>query len=357
MYDIIADLDRWFAQHEDIAIATVIQTWGSSPRGVGSCMAITASGKIAGSVSGGCVEGAVVEAATGVLKTRRGRLLHFGVADETAWEVGLACGGSIDVFVNPLNPTLFTQIRAALAANQASSTITVVGGPDALIGQEALLHQDDAWSWCSLDPSIASLALPAARDALTSGQSRRMTLVGSAQESIEVYIGVLLPPPTLIVVGGAHVSIALVTIARTLGFRTIVVDPRKAFASPERFPHADEIIHLWPDKALRQVGLTRSTAVAVLTHDPKIDDPALLIALPSEAFYVGALGSHTTQAKRRQRLMDNGLSEAQTNRLHGPIGLDIGARTPEEIALAVMSEIVAERDRLRFATLIQEVSA
>ena len=151
----------------------------------------------------------------------------------------------------------------------------------------------------------------------------------------------LLPPPTLVIVGGVHIAIALVKIAKILGYRTVVVDPRRWFGSDSRFPDVDSLMHMWPDKALAQIGLTRSTAVALLTHDRKLDDPGLRVALPSPAFYVGALGSHRTQAKRRQRLLEEGLSEADVDRLKGPIGLDIGAQTPEEIALAIMGEVVA----------------
>jgi xanthine dehydrogenase accessory factor len=155
---------------------------------------------------------------------------------------------------------------------------------------------------------------------------------------------VILPSPTLIAVGGVHITIALMDLAKTLGYRTVVVDPRGAFGNVERFPHVDQLIQAWPQDAFQQVSLTRSTAVAMLTHDPKLDDPALKIALPSPAFYVGALGSKTTQAKRRQRLLDDGLTEAQLDRLHGPIGLEIGAGTPEEIAMSIMAEIVAARN-------------
>jgi xanthine dehydrogenase accessory factor len=347
MRDVIPDIDRWLDQQEDVAVAIVIQTWGSSPRGVGSRMAVSSEGQISGSVSGGCVEGAVAETASEVLKTRRGKLLHFGVADETAWEVGLACGGSIDVFVAPVDVSLYQQIRALVLEGQAASIVTVVGGPETLIGQEVIVRQDGT-TIGALDSAIEPAALSAARSALMSGRSSRMMLDGE----VEVYIDVHLPPPLLIAVGGAHVSIALVTFARTLGYRTVVVDPRRAFANEERFPHADEVIRIWPDKALKQIGITRSTAVAVLTHDPKIDDPALMVALQSPAFYVGALGSRTTQAQRRQRLISNGLPESTLDRLHGPIGLDIGARTPEEIALAVMSEIIAERERIMTAPVV-----
>jgi xanthine dehydrogenase accessory factor len=171
------------------------------------------------------------------------------------------------------------------------------------------------------------------------GKSTRTTL-GESQ----VFLEVVRPAPTLVAVGGVHIAIALTRIAQALGYRTIVVDPRPAFASEARFPHADRVVSDWPDEALGRIGLTAETAVAVLTHDPKLDDPALRAALPSAAFYVGALGSKATQAKRRQRLLEGGLSEEQVDRLHAPIGLDLGGRSPEEIALSVMGEVVAVRN-------------
>src|SRR4029079_624140 len=191
--------------------------------------------------------------------------------------------------------------------------------------------------WGSLGPTLDPAALALAQAGLAAGASSRAELA----EGVEAFVEVVLPPPTLIVIGGVHITIALVALAKTLGYYTIVVDPRKAFGSTERFPHADQLVQAWPDEALAEIPLTRGTAVAMLTHDPKLDDPALRLALPSAAFYVGALGSQTTQPKRRQRLLDDGLSPEQLDRLHGPIGLPLGAQTPEEIALAIMAEIVA----------------
>jgi xanthine dehydrogenase accessory factor len=182
-----------------------------------------------------------------------------------------------------------------------------------------------------------------ARAALAAGQSQRQSLT-PGEQTAELFVEVLLPSPTLIVVGGVHTSITLTALAKTLGYRTVVVDPRKAFGSEARFPHVDQLIQEWPDEALQRVGLTRSSAVAMLTHDPKLDDPGLKVALASSAFYVGALGSKGTQAKRRQRLLADGVTEEQLARLHGPIGLDLGGRTPEEIALAILAEIVAARN-------------
>jgi xanthine dehydrogenase accessory factor len=277
-----------------------------------------------------------------VLKTGQSQLLHFGVADETAWEVGLACGGRIDVFVQPLDATIYDAAHAALTEERPVATATVVRGPDAWVGRAVALR-DDGSVVGTLGDGLDEPALTATREAMIAGQPQQVTLP-QANAEVELFIDVLLPSPTLIAVGGVHIAIALAALARTLGYRTIVVDPRRTFGSEARFPHVDRLIQEWPDDALRQIGLTRSTAVAMLTHDPKLDDPGLLMALPSPAFYVGALGSSKTQAKRRQRLLEAGLTEAQLARLHGPIGLDIGAQTPEEIALAVMAQIVAARN-------------
>jgi xanthine dehydrogenase accessory factor len=357
MRDILPQLDHWLSNDEPIALATVIQTWGSSPRGVGAKMALTPAGEIAGSVSGGCVEGAVFEAGVKVLEAGQPQLLHFGVADETAWEVGLACGGSIEVFVQPLNPGLYDFSRQTIHDECAFANITVIRGPAEQLGH-ALVLRDDGGTLGTLGPALDEIALTAARAALEAGESRRLMVSPPAPSPIqegggrtrpmpevEIFFEVLLPPPTLVIVGGVHIAMALVSIAKTLGYRTIVVDPRRWFGSERRFPHADRLIQSWPDKALTEIGLTRSTAVALLTHDPKLDDPGLKVALPSQAFYVGALGSQKTQARRRQRLLDGGLSEVEVDRLHGPIGLDIGAQTPEEIALAIMGEVVAAQHR------------
>ncbi len=340
MRDVIADIDRWRSENKAVALATVVQTWGSSPRAAGAKMALTPPphNDIAGSVSGGCVEGAVYEEGVQALATGRARLLHFGVADETAWEVGLACGGSIDVFVQPLNAHIYQAIHSTLTEQLPFATVTIVAGPPEILGATLLVHDDGQVSGSLGDWHDA--ALDVSRAALQAGQSRRQKL----SDSVEIFIEVTLPPPTLVIVGGVHIAIALTALAKTLGYRTIVVDPRKAFGNEARFPHADQLIQAWPDEALAQISLTRGTAIAMLTHDPKLDDPALKLALPSSAFYVGALGSPTTQAKRRARLLAEGLTETQINRLYGPIGLDLGARSPEEIALAVMAQVVAARN-------------
>lgn len=339
MRDILSDLDRWRAENKPIALATVIQTWGSSPRRAGAKMALTPDGKITGSVSGGCVEGAVYEAGVDILKSNRPQLLHFGVADETAWEVGLACGGSIDIFVKPLDAAFFSALRSTLMEEQPAVVATVVRGPEKIVGREMLVRED-ATVTGTLGNGLDKQSVDLARETLAQGESRRVMV----QDDVEVFLEVTLPPPTLIVIGGVHITVALVVLAKILGYRTVVIDPRSAFGTAERFPNVDRLIQHWPDDAFQQVPITQSTAIVMLTHDPKLDDPALKIALASPAFYVGALGSRTTQSKRCQRLLVDGLTEEQLNRLHGPIGLDIGAGTPEEIAISIMAEIVAARN-------------
>ncbi len=340
MREIIPDIDRWRAQGQQIALATVIQTWGSAPRGVGAKMAFTPDSQIAASVSGGCVEGAVIEAGSEVLETGRPQLLHFGVADDIAWQVGLACGGTIEVFLERLDTEWYEAYRAALLEERPVAAVTVVRGPADQLGRKLIVEDDGRAS--GYLGGLDETAIELARAALISETLRRVMLDGE----MEVFVEVALPLPQLVIVGGAHIAFALTNIAKTLGYRTVVIDPRRAFASESRFPQVDRLICAWPDEAFGQINLTRATAVVMLTHDPKIDDPALRIALPGPAFYVGALGSNKTQAARRQRLLKAGLSEAQIARLRGPVGLNINARTPEEIALAVMAEIVAVRNAM-----------
>lgn len=338
MRDVVADVDRWLQSGEKVALATVIETWGSAPRVAGSKMAVTANGQVAGSVSGGCVEAAVVEAAGKVLSTGTAQLLHFGVADDTAWAVGLACGGTIDVFVAPLDRAVYEAARSALAADRAFATATMISGPEEPFGRQLFLDAAGR-SVGGFGDALGALAREALGSALGAGRSQRHPLPAA-----ELFLDVTMPAPTLVIVGGVHIAVALAPLAKRLGYRTIVVDPRPAFGTGERFPEADEIVSDWPDDALAQIGLTSATAVATLTHDPKLDDPALRVALASPAFYVGALGSKRTQEKRRARLAEAGLTPEQIGRLHAPIGLDLGGRSPEEIALAVMAQIVAVRN-------------
>jgi xanthine dehydrogenase accessory factor len=342
MKEVLSDIDRWRAEgNTPIALATVIETWGSAPRKVGAKMAVRPDGAMVGSVSGGCVEGAVVEAATETLADGRPQLLEFGVADETAWEVGLACGGQIKVWVEPLDTAVYPFIRQLIGNEQAGACVTILIGRAGLVGRKIVFDGDgrSAGSLGSEELDEAARAV-----AQQSNHSRRVQLTVDSEQlpvdSLEAFVDVYRPAPTLVMVGGVHIAVALTSIAKTLGYQTIVVDPRRAFGSQARFPHVDQLIQAWPEKAFAEIKLTGDTAVALLTHDPKIDDPALHIVLKSSAFYVGALGSNKTHNKRKQRLSDHGFGAAVIDRIHGPIGLDIGADNPEEIALAVMAEIV-----------------
>lgn len=346
MRDVIQEVERWSAEMAPVAMATVIETWGSAPRGVGSKMALAADGRMAGSVSGGCVEGAVAEAGNEVLLTREPQLLQFGVSDETAWDVGLACGGMIDVFVEPLQPASFNFLRDLLNEDEPFAVATIIAGPSEILGQK-LIVQRSGRLFGEIGLSLDGLVAAAARAALASATSRRQTLAipEAGLEPVDVFIEVVRPAPALIVIGGVHIAISLTSMAKALGYRTIVIDPRRAFGSQERFPHVDLLIQAWPDQAFEQLKITDSTAVASLTHDPKIDDPALTHALRRPAFYVGALGSRKTHASRCERLIQSGLAQESVDRIHGPIGLSIGARTPEEIAVSIIAEIISAQHR------------
>ena len=345
MRDILTELKRWWKDNKAIALATVVQTWGASPRGVGSKMAITLDGKVIGSVSGGCVENAVVEAGIQSLKTNRPQLLHFGVTDETAWEVGLACGGSIDVFVKPLDNDFFEKLISVFNNESPFVIATIIHGPNKLLGREFLVHEGNpstGWPVNGWERQLLDLAL----EVLSQGTSKRIEL----NDEVEIFLEVILPRPTLILIGGVHIAVALISLAKTLGYRTVIIDPRKAWGNKERFPEVDRLIHTWPEDAFEEIEVTRSTAIVTLTHEPRLDDPALKIALAGPAFYVGALGSKATNARRRERLLKDGVTQSQLSHLHAPVGLDIGAQSPEEIALAIMAEVVETNRKRKQAT-------
>ncbi len=312
MLDLLNTIESWRARGDAVALATVVSVTGSAPRPAGAKMAVNARGEIAGSVSGGCVEGAVVEAALEVIENGRPQHLHFGIADETAWSVGLMCGGQIAVFVERLDAR-FDEIAQLVRARRRFAVQTIVAGDNA--GAKTIIPDSDPRT---LNQKTGLIDTPA----------------GAA------FFDIIEPPARLYIIGGTHISVALTTIARTLGYHVTVIDPRQMFATPERFAHADALLIAYPQRVLTPDMIDTSTCFAVLTHDPKVDDPALMIALKSPARYIGALGSHTTHAARLERLRQAGCTEAQLARIHAPIGLDIGARTPEEIAVAIAAEMV-----------------
>ncbi len=338
MRELLPDLDNWLNSGRRVALATVTSTWGSAPRPVGSFMAVNERGEIAGSVSGGCVEGAVVEAAMKVLDGAKAKLLQFGVADETAWDVGLACGGKIDVFVQALDSAAGKIALAEIKSEGQISFNSVIAGADEVIGAQVISKGNDIL--------YRSPNLPA-KDYDPAQTINRVKYISAASHvetgeglDIEFFANPILLSPTLIMIGGVHIAIALAKIARTLQFRSVIIDPRRAFGSEERFGHADQLIQSYPGKAFEELEITASSAIASLSHDPKIDDTALLAAVDSPAFYIGALGSSKTQKKRMDRLSKLSVPEEALRRIRGPIGLDIGALTPEEIALAIMGQVI-----------------
>ncbi len=330
----------WHDAGLGVALATVIRTWGSSPRPVGSQLVVDSQGRFEGSVSGGCVEAAVIGAALEILGGARARELQFGVSDEDAWRVGLPCGGRITVYVEPVEdgrPVSEAQLKRSLldvlvACEVDGRAVALV--LDLATGARASLAGPAP---TDLTPETSELVQAAA----TRGQS---VLIENGSE--RVFVHVSSPRLRLVVVGAVHIAQSLARMAAVLDFELVIVDPRLGFASAERFPELT-LDHRFPEEALPALDLDARTAVVTLTHESRLDDPALIEALRSPAFYVGALGSRRTQERRRERLRAAGLSEAQVARLHGPVGLSIGALTPAEIATSILAQIIEQRRKPR----------
>lgn len=303
----------WHRAGRGAALATVVQTWGSAPRGVGSQLVVSANGEIEGSVSGGCVEGAVVFEAQAALQDGEMRLLEYGVTDDDAFAVGLACGGTIRILVEPIGSGLTEEMLADICTARAART-GVAYEVHTQTGTRRLI-------------------------AAGAGHGDRFRADRSGfEEDTETFVHIHNPPLRMIVVGAVHIAQSLVSMARMAGYDVMLVDPREAFASAERFPET-VISHDWPDEALRDFGLDARTAVVTLTHDPKLDDPAIVTALGADVFYLGCLGSQRTHAKRVTRLTDAGLTPEQIARIHAPVGLNIGSKTPAEIAVSIMAQV------------------
>jgi xanthine dehydrogenase accessory factor len=308
---------EWRRAGRGAALATVVETWGSAPRPVGSQLAISGDGEMAGSVSGGCVEGAVVTEALDALANGTSRLLTYGVSDDTAFAVGLACGGTIRVLVTPVGAHLSEAMLADLVAAREERR------PIALLTDlETMSHRVSDGTGDPLADAILS----------------RFRSDRSGIEEEHVFIAVHNPPLRLIVVGAVHIAQPLVQMARGCGYDPILIDPRDAFGSASRFP-GETILPDWPDAALAALEPDARTAVVTLTHDPKLDDPAIRAALDAPVFYLGCLGSSRTHAKRLERLRTAGVAETDIARIHAPVGLDIGAKSPAEIAVSIMAEI------------------
>lgn len=303
----------WFREGRGAVLATVVETWGSAPRRVGAQLVIAGDGRIEGSVSGGCVEGAVIVEALEAIEEGEARLLEFGVTDEDAFAVGLACGGTIRVLVEPVGAVLPEPMLGELVAARAR--------------REPVAYE------VNVETGHRALRRNAYADRLRMDRS-------GFEEDGQTFVAVHNPPLRLIVVGAVHIAQALVPMARIAGYDPIIIDPREAFASKSRFP-GEKLLTDWPDEAVASIGLDARTAMVLLTHDPKLDDPALQAALDSDVFYIGALGSSRTHAKRVQRMTEAGFPSEQLQRIHGPIGLDIGAAGPAEIAVSVIAQMTA----------------
>ncbi len=349
MREILPDIARWRERGERVALATVVRAYGSAPRKAGSKMAVSESGEMSGSVSGGCVEADVVLHSRQILESGAPRLIEYGISDEFALDVGLACGGSIEVFVEPLKPSpLHAALEACIAEETGAVLLTIIGGRGTLAAK--LLVREDGSTQGSLGaPALDAAAIGEALLHLRRGESGVIRCPAGSGDEAEVFVDAYPPPPTLLIFGGNHVAVELTRLAKALSFRVEVVDARGRFATRERFPDADSITVAWADDYLGARGLRPNTYVAVLTHDPKLDDPALVGALRAGARYVGAIGSRSTHAGRLERLERQGLTREQLAHIHSPIGLDLGARDPAEIALSVLAEIVAVKNNAGIA--------
>ena len=348
MRDIAGVIARWLENRDSFALATVTSTWGSSPRPVGSVMAVRHDMSVVGSVSGGCIENAVIDEAVRIIDTGLPKLLRFGISDETALSAGLSCGGTIHVYVEPYfnfspdsdEQEIGQRFLEGLQKNCPMVLITRLESKR----PEHFLYFPVNGSFFGKFGGQTKEASSAALKALEEGFSGELKLADKP-----VFLQVIPRQPRLIIIGATHISIPLVKYAHELGFVTTVIDPRQVFANEERFSlPPDELITAWPDKALQKIELNEDTYTVLLTHDPKIDDTALKVFLNSPVAYIGALGSRRTQKKRLSRMQEDGYDDDDVlSRIHGPVGLDINAQSPAEIALSIAAEITKVRNQRR----------
>lgn len=341
MREIIKVVKQWIDADKKVAVATVVKIYGSAPRGLGAKMAVNEAGEMVGSVSGGCVEGAVIGEALTVIKNQKACLLHYGVTNEQAFSVGLACGGEIEVFVEPVDPAWFTPLYDDLTNQRYTALVKVIRGEP--VGAMLQAYPDGQYVSRDFPEGLLDSTNRQLKSLFAAQQCGRFSYP-KGEETIELFYDLLLPDPKLVIVGAVHIAIPLVHFAKQVGFQTIVVDPRKAFATEERFAHADQLVRVWPQDYFKKYEPDEGTYVVTVSHDEKLDVPALGLACESKAHYIGALGSKKTFAGYRQQMLDNGVDEFLIKRIYSPVGLDIGARGPEEIALAIISEVVKKRN-------------
>ncbi|MGW2277691.1 XdhC family protein [Streptomyces sp. NPDC001770] len=357
MLDIAAELHRWTLEGRDFAVATVVRVTGSAPRQPGAALAVDRAGEAAGSVSGGCVEGAVYELCRQALDDGITVRERFGYSDEDAFAVGLTCGGTIEVLVTPVRagdsarPVVAAALAAA-ATGRPAALARVVDGPDELLGRAVAVGGNSTSVISTQDnddvsgPEFERAAVAEARSMLTAGRTGTVTVGADGSRCgrpVTLFVESSVPPPRMIVFGAVDFASALTRAAAFLGYRVTVCDARPVFATAARFPEADDIVVDWPHRYLATAEVDERTVLCVLTHDPKFDVPLLKTALRLPVGYVGAMGSRRTHLDREAALREEGLTARELGRLHSPIGLDLGARTPEETALSIMAEVVAER--------------
>ncbi|MGW1000210.1 XdhC family protein [Streptomyces sp. NPDC002520] len=352
MLDIAAELNRWVEQGRDFAVATVVAVGGSAPRQPGAALAVDADGTAIGSVSGGCVEGAVYDLCRQALEDGETVLERFGYSDEDAFAVGLTCGGVIDILVTPVRADgparpVFAAALAAAARGDAAAVARIVDGPAELLGRALLVRPDGTWdggfdAHPELDGTVAAEA-GAFLDAGRTGTLEIGERGSRCGSPLTVLVESSVPAPRMIVFGAVDFASALARVGKFLGYHVTVCDARPVFATRTRFPAADEIVVEWPHRYLERTEVDARTVLCVLTHDTKFDVPLLRLALRMPVAYVGAMGSRRTHLDRNERLREVGVSELELARLHSPIGLDLGARTPEETAMSIGAEIVAAR--------------
>jgi xanthine dehydrogenase accessory factor len=358
MREVLPDLLRWWRDGASVGVGTVVATWRSAPRQPGASMLVGPDGEAVGSVSGGCVEGAVYELAQEVVESGTPALQRYGVSDEDAYAVGLTCGGILDVWVETVSRETFPElgdVAADIEAGRPVAVATVVEHPDpARLGRRLIVRAEEDLS--DRSGSLGSLRLDDAvtddaRGLLASGHSETLTYGPDGErrgEGMRVFVDVHAPAPRMLVFGAIDFAAACARIGKFLGYTVTVCDARPVFATASRFPDADEVVVDWPHRYLEaeaEAGrIDRRTVLCVLTHDPKFDVPLLEVALRlPEVAYIGAMGSRRTHEDRLERLIEVGMTDAELARLSSPIGLDLGARTPEETAVSIAAEIIAVR--------------
>ena len=346
MREIITELLEAF-NSEGAAMATVVQTWRSAPRPAGASMLVTASGEAVGSVSGGCVEGALFEVGTEVLSDGQPRFEHYGVSDNDAFAVGLTCGGILEVFVEQVNQDTWPElpdIAARIERGDPVGIATIIKGPH-FVGRHLVITPESATGSLGTD-RLNDTVREDARGMLAAGLTGTIEYGPAGErlgEGLSVFVASFAPPAQMFVFGAIDFSAALVRAAKMLGYTVTVCDARPVFATAKRFPEADHVVVDWPHRWLERQEVDQRTVIAVLTHDPKFDVPALTVALATKAGYIGAMGSRRTHEDRVTRLREAGVSDVELARIHSPIGVDIGARTPEETAISICAEIVQHR--------------